>query len=108
MITPCLGFVAKPAPVAVLVVYIASLHRYVEYNPALDYFAGDTFTVGPGRVLNIDSITVPPGLWGLPKAGTDVLGQKWSGIVIANPTGSAVPQFPYPTLASAQLIMAYC
>jgi hypothetical protein len=36
MITPCIGFVTKPAPIAVLVIYIDRLGRYVEHNPTLD------------------------------------------------------------------------
>ena len=36
MIIPCLGFVAKPAPVDALVLYVPRLGRYVEHNPALD------------------------------------------------------------------------
>jgi hypothetical protein len=77
-----------------------------EYDPARTYNAGDTFKVS--RTLVVDSKTVPKGLWGVTPAGTDVVGNVWTGTVPANPTGAAVPQTTWVSGAGAELIVADC
>jgi len=77
-----------------------------EYDPTKAYNAGDTFKVS--RTLVVDSKTVPKGLWGVTPAGTDVVGNVWTGTVPANPTGAAVPQTTWVSGAGAELIVADC
>jgi hypothetical protein len=77
-----------------------------EYDPTQSYNSGDTFKVS--RVLVVDSQTVPKGLWGITPAGTDVVGNVWTGALPSNPTGAQVPQTAWVSGACAELIVSDC
>ncbi|MDE2096171.1 MAG: hypothetical protein KGL39_02925 [Patescibacteria group bacterium] len=84
-----------------------------EYDKTKAYSSGQTFMVS--TPTTIAGIAVAAGLYGVPPAGTDVLGRPWYGYVPANPTGNAVPQYPLPSLGAApndkyyaNLIFGYC
>lgn len=90
-----------------------------EYDDTHAYTAGNMFKISAARV--VAGITLVPGLYAVPVAGTDRRGLKWAGYVPANPTGNQVPQYVYgnpnflPTLGAspndqyyAECVVAYC